>query len=292
MYSEMNTIQKDLNPAFSDSIQLRENIIRICRDHFALTNDLNNASINISDLINSLHSSVMNYEAIRKQHDFMQQSIYLQQNGPTQQILMNQDQSELDNQYFTDRQYRREESFNRRENFRGRNNRFQDNRRLKKCFVCEKLECWSTNNFEKERNDSKKRFSDHHPEYKTRQEFDRRLNQYIADFESTYDSDDEYAAQYFDELTISPASEIDTIKLIEFDSDELFLISFDELSISNIESITSALADKTFQHRLISKDIINTLINEPFDFAYISITDSRYDDSEFKRILVNCDATD
>jgi hypothetical protein len=137
----MNTIQKDLNPAFSDSIQLRENIIRICRDHFALTNDLNNASINISDLINSLHSSVMNYEAIRKQHDFMQQSIYLQQNGPTQQILMNQDQSELDNQYFTDRQYRREESFNRRENFRGRNNRFQDNRRLKKCFVCEKLEC-------------------------------------------------------------------------------------------------------------------------------------------------------
>jgi hypothetical protein len=118
------------------------------------------------------------------------------------------------------------------------------------------------------------------------------LNQYIADFESTYDSDDEYAAQYFDELTISPASEIDTIKLIEFDSDELFLISFDELSISNIESITSALADKTFQHRLISKDIINTLINEPFDFAYISITDSRYDDSEFKRILVNCDATD
>ncbi len=64
MYFEMNTIQKDLNSAFDDSIQLRKNIIRICRNHFALTNDLNNASINIFDLINSLHTNVMNYEAI------------------------------------------------------------------------------------------------------------------------------------------------------------------------------------------------------------------------------------
>jgi hypothetical protein len=131
-----------------------------------------------------------------------------------------------------------------------------------------------------------------YPEYKTRQEFDHRLNQYIAEYEGTYDSDDEYAAQFFDELAISSAPEIDTIKLIEFESDELFLISFDELSISNIESIISALADKAFQHRLIFKDITNVLINESFDFTYISITDSRYDDSQFKDILVNCDAAD
>ncbi len=192
MYFEMNIIQKDLNSAFSDSIQLRENIIRICRNHLALINELNNASIIISDLINNLHINVMNYEAIRKQHDFMQQSIYLQQNDLTQQILLNQDQSELENQYFTDKQYRRERSFNRRENFRDKNDRFQA-RRFKKCFVCEKLECWSINHFEKKRNDSKKRFSDRHFEYKTRQEFDRRLNQYIADYESN--SNDEYAAQ-------------------------------------------------------------------------------------------------
>jgi hypothetical protein len=67
MYFEMNIIQKDLNSAFNDLIQLRKNIIQICRDHFALINELNNASINISDLINSLHTNVMNYEAIRKQ---------------------------------------------------------------------------------------------------------------------------------------------------------------------------------------------------------------------------------
>jgi septal ring factor EnvC (AmiA/AmiB activator) len=145
----MNTIQKNLNSAFNDSIQLRKNIIRICRDHSALINELNNASINISDLINNLHSSVMNYEAIRKQHDFMQQiyqndltqQIYLQQNDFTQLThLLNQDQNSIENQYFTDKQYRRERSFNRRENFRDRNDKFQA-RRSKKCFVCEKLEC-------------------------------------------------------------------------------------------------------------------------------------------------------
>ncbi len=137
----MSTIQKDLNSAFVDSIQLRKNIIKVCRDHSAFTNDLNNASISVSNLINSLHTSVMNYEAIRKQHDSMQQT-YLQQNDLTQQThLLNQNQSEFENQYFTDRQYRRERSFNRREDYRDRNDRFQDNRRLKKCFVCEKFDC-------------------------------------------------------------------------------------------------------------------------------------------------------
>ncbi len=112
------------------------------------------------------------------------------------------------------------------------------------------------------------------------------MNQYIANYED--DSNDEYAAQYFDELAISFTFEIDIIKLIEFESDELFPTLFDEFE--DIESFTSALADKTFQHRLISIDITNASINESFN--YISITDSRYDDTEFKRILVNCDAAD
>ncbi len=115
------------------------------------------------------------------------------------------------------------------------------------------------------------------------------MNQYITDYENINDSDDEYVIQYFDELAISSVLEID-IKLIEFESDELFLTSFDEFS--DIEFFISALANKAFQHRLISKNIINALINESFDFIYISITDSRYDDNEFKRILINCDAAD
>jgi hypothetical protein len=87
-----------------------------------------------------------------------------------------QNQNEFENQYFTDRQYRREKSFNRRKSYRDRNDRFQNNRRLKKCFVCEKSDCWSINHSKKERENSKKRFSDRYLEYKQRSEFDRRLN--------------------------------------------------------------------------------------------------------------------
>ncbi len=88
-------------------------------------------------------------------------------------------------------------------------------------------------------------------------------------------------------MIISSVFETD-IKLIEFESDDLFLTSFDEFQ--DIEFLINALANKAFQHRLISKNIINTLINVFFN--YISITDFTYDDIKFKDILVNCDAAD
>jgi hypothetical protein len=114
------------------------------------------------------------------------------------------------------------------------------------------------------------------------------LKQYIADFEDIIDdSDDEDAIQYFDDLSFI-SSLIDDAKLIEFESNELFLTSFDELR--NIEFIINSFANKTFKNRLISKNIINFLINESFDFTFISIIESRYDDREFKDILINCDA--
>jgi hypothetical protein len=85
------------------------------------------------------------------------------------------------------------------------------------------------------------------------------LKQYIADFEDIIisDSDDEDATQYFDDLSCisddlsSISSVIDDAKLIEFESNELFLTSFDELR--NIEFIINLFANKTFEHRLILK---------------------------------------
>jgi hypothetical protein len=126
MCLEMNIIQRELDFAFYDSTHLRKNIIRICRDHSALTNDLNNASINVSDLINSLHTSITNYEVVQKS---TQSETYLQQNHQNQ-----------DDQYFIDRQYRRDEYSNRRDEFRG-SGRLRTPRLSKKCFVCDKHDC-------------------------------------------------------------------------------------------------------------------------------------------------------
>jgi hypothetical protein len=111
--------------------------------------------------------------------------------------------------------------------------------------------------------------------------------------------------QYFEEFSMSFSASISAIisavssmniinitnaLLIEFESNELFLISVGELQ--NIEFVISSLADRAFKHRLISKNciIITVFINESFDFNFISTTDSRYDDRKFRGILVNCDA--
>ncbi len=154
MWSQMNTIQRDLNSAYHDSIRLRENIIRICKNHSALIFALINSSMNNVTLMNNLQSSIINYEIVRK--SFVHQQYH--QND------------EIDDHYFTDKQYRRDD-YDRRDESSDRriefyrdesrddksNDRFQ-NRRLKKCFVCDKFDCWSINHSNKKREDSKKRF--------------------------------------------------------------------------------------------------------------------------------------
>jgi hypothetical protein len=100
MCSQMNIIQRDLNPAYHDSTRLRENIIRACRDYSALIFGLINPSMNILILVNILQSSIINYEIVRKF-------------SAPQQYHQN---DETDDHYFIDRQYRRgESSYDRRD---------------------------------------------------------------------------------------------------------------------------------------------------------------------------------
>jgi hypothetical protein len=89
----MNTIQRDLNSAYHDSIRLRKNIIRICRDHSALIFELINSSMNTLTLMNILQSSIINYEIVRK-------------SSAHQQYHQN---DEIDDHYLIDKQYRRED---------------------------------------------------------------------------------------------------------------------------------------------------------------------------------------
>jgi hypothetical protein len=86
-------------------------------------------------LMNILQSSIINYEIVRK--SFAHQQYH--QND------------EIDDHYFIDRQYRRDEYDRRDESSDGRIKFYQDerdkstdkfqNRRFKKCFVCDKFDC-------------------------------------------------------------------------------------------------------------------------------------------------------
>jgi hypothetical protein len=83
----------------------------------------------------------------------------------------------------------------------------------KKCFVCDKFNCWSTNHTKKKRDDFKKRFANRNLKWKSRQRFERRLKQFIIEFEDN--QDENFIIQFFEELNID------------------FEISFDNMSRSS-----------------------------------------------------------
>ncbi len=69
----------------------------------------------------------------------------------------------------------------------------------------------------------------------------------------------------------------------DFESDELFLIH-------DIEFITSTLSNKAFAHRLIAKDDTIEILIELISYSYITSSESRYDDREFKGLLIDSNA--
>ncbi len=107
--TDLDTIQRDIDSAYRDSMHFRENIIRACRDHSTLIHDLTNSSANTSALISMLHINIVNYEIIVK-------------SSFSQQYVQNQDD---DNEHlFVNRRFRRGvSSFNRR----GNNINFREN---------------------------------------------------------------------------------------------------------------------------------------------------------------------
>ena len=126
MCTELNKIHQDLNSIHRESAHLRENIIRACRDHPAVHVDLSNPSNSIPELVNSLYTSIVNYETVHNPAS-SQQSFLLKEKE--------------DESYYTDRQYRKEGS-----NFRSNEEdyRFFEERqqqRQKRCFVCNKEDC-------------------------------------------------------------------------------------------------------------------------------------------------------
>jgi hypothetical protein len=84
-------------------MHLRENMIRVCKNHSTLIHDLTNFSTNTLILISMLHINIVNYETIVK--SFINQ----------QQYVQNQDD---DNEHlFVNRRFRQDvSSFNRRDN--------------------------------------------------------------------------------------------------------------------------------------------------------------------------------
>ncbi len=282
--TELNDIQKELNSDYHDSNHMRKILIRACRDYLILLIELHNSSSNVSSLINSLYINIINFESINKKTNMYFQSI----------DIIDCDHAHDHN--FIDKQYHREFDNNRDNRRFSTDSRSRDRfsiRVSKKCFVCDKFNCWSTNHTKKKRDDFKKRFANRNLKWKSRQEFERRLKQFITEFEEN--QNENFIIQFFEKLNIDIDISFDNISInefvIELDSEsESFLIAVDSIDDSKtISAIIIMLADKTFKHRLIFMNNI-TISSNSISYIYNVFIASRYNDREFKSILIDHDA--
>jgi hypothetical protein len=90
--------------------------------------------------------------------------------------------------------------------------------------------------------------------------------------------------QYFEKITLNTSVSLNTnLTNVDLESDELFLVQ-------DIEFIINTLSNKTFAHCLIAKDDIIEIFLEVVLYSYTSFSDSRYDDREFKSLLIDSNA--
>ena len=102
--------------------------------------------------------------------------------------------------------------------------------------------------------------------------------------------------QFFENLTINaPASNDETFNVHtahNAEVNEQFIISLDVLDASESSTATEALANDAFRHRLISSNEIFSIapFSVPGSYVFNVSIDSRYDFSEFKRLLIDSKA--
>ncbi len=97
MCTEIDKIQRSINPAYHGPLYLRENIIGAFRRHPALAAGLTNPPLKTSNMVNSLFNSIINYEAVHKPTS-------------TENYVQSENDWEEDEIFFTDCQYRRDGS--------------------------------------------------------------------------------------------------------------------------------------------------------------------------------------
>ncbi len=122
------------------------------------------------------------------------------------------------------------------------------------------------------------------------------MKQFIVEIEDN--QKDDFIAQFFDELIIDIDISIDNISITDFVIEEIdsesktYFIVVDSIDDSKtIAAIIIMLVNKTFKHRLIFMNNIIVSSNS-ISYSYNVFIASRYDDREFKSILIDHDAAD
>jgi hypothetical protein len=218
LIKDLRHLQHDLNSKLRSEKFIHNKLINACQNVFVCQYVCFKLSDSLIDLINDLRSSIVIYQKVNSAN-FIET-------------------------FFTDRRYHKNFSF-----------RINQNRRYlskKKCFVCQKEECWSTKHSKDERETTKQKFKNR---------FFIRIDHYISEYErtnssSSYSEEDDYDTDLIDEMKtlIVNLSSLSSLSLFSNSNNlsnaETFMISFD--FVQNAEMMITNLANRSLSHYLIN----------------------------------------
>ena len=196
--------------------------------------------------------------------------------------------------YYIDRSYRKKRSKMRDRDrfFRSRNTNqhksFKSSfSRQKKCFVCEKIDCWFINHTFQERNDSIKKFKNKYFHLRIRSNFNRDVQHWIIEYE---DEDANETIQFFNSLIIdfeTYNSESDWLENVEIN--DQFYISYEVLESFESSIVIEQFVNNSLLHWISKCDEIISSFSFT-SYIYNVIFESRYESTEFKNIFIDTNA--
>jgi hypothetical protein len=233
LIKNLRHLQHDLNSKLRSKKFIHNKLINACQNVIACQYACFKLSDSLIDLINDLRSSIIIYQKINSTNF-----------------------SETFETFFTDRRYHKNFS-SRIDNFSSRvnqNRRFQNrrfqNRSKRKCFVCQKKECWFIKHSKDEREIVKQKFKN-----RFFNQMNKRIDQYIFEYEETnfssFYSEDDSDTDLIDEMkTLIMNLSILSLISNNLSNVETFMISFE--SVKNAQMMITNLANRSLSHFLIN----------------------------------------
>ena len=278
LVNELRHLQHDLSPELQNETFMQNHLIIGCEKVPACQLTCYKHSPTLADQITDLHTAINAYEKSHKSN------------------------SETEN-FFTDRRYHRgNDRGNNDRNFQPRHSssrtlipyqsrsRPPTNPKKKKCFVCDKKNCWSTNHTNKKKDEAMIRFKN-----KLSRDIDKRPSHYITEIEriNPNQKNDEKndglndLNEIMENFILNATSAASTFPKPE--NSETFFTSFGALQDAKI--MTTNLNQRAFEHELgITESLNNPHDSETSDpFAYV--VSDRYTSNEFYGIMIDTSAS-
>lgn len=284
--------QHGLRPSLRSNELLHIKLGMACQGVPACSNALSNpGNYDIANLVSRMQASIVAWE---KEHSSSITQAFTSEPEITEAEIL-----------YTDRQYRGRGPGGYRGNSRYRGNqrrgdRFQRTQEPKKCFICKKPGCWSTNHTKEEQEESRRAFrAKFHARTDSRysdQTANSRFKQYLVAHEGEGEGEGEGSGD--DDILEALVLEIDSdsewqgVNESDYQQATSYVTSYGELSTNSATYTASLLADKSFAHLI---DPTNNTTEHQTDLpttpiAYAAHARVRYGKDVFMGIIVDTGA--